>query len=78
MEGADTAGGWPRAAGGIGASMATENGRPDLDDVMVPTEHPHSDHCEHAKVGKHVDDDELQHRTEHERDLVTDGRADLQ
>ena len=78
MEGAETAGGWPCAAGGIGASMATENDQPDLDDVMVPTEHPHSDHRKHAKVGKHVDDDELQHRTEHERDLVSDGRADLQ
>ena len=42
----------------------------DLDDVMVPTEQAHPDHREHAKASKHLDDDELARRTEHERQAV--------
>ena len=40
---------------------------------MVPTEEVHPDHREHAKQGKHVDDDELERRTQHERELVAEG-----
>jgi hypothetical protein len=42
----------------------------DLSDVMVPTEHVHSDRKEHAKTPKHVDDDELDRRIDQERDIV--------
>jgi hypothetical protein len=48
----------------------TENDTPDLVDVMVPTEHVSPDHHEHAKTPKHVDDDELAERTEHEREAT--------
>jgi hypothetical protein len=44
---------------------------PRLDDVMVPSEEVHPDHREHAKMPKHLDDDELARRTQHERDVVT-------
>jgi hypothetical protein len=44
--------------------------REELSDVMVPSEEVHPDHREHAKMPKHVDDDELSRRTEHERNLV--------
>jgi hypothetical protein len=40
---------------------------PNLDDVIVPTEHPTPDHHQHGKTPKHVNDDELEHRTEQER-----------
>ena len=40
--------------------------------VMVPTEETHPDHREHAKQPKHVDDDELERRTEHERQIVAE------
>lgn len=43
---------------------------PNLDDVLVPTEEVHPDHRAHAKEGKHVDQDELDRRTEHEREEV--------
>ena len=39
---------------------------PDLDDVMDETEHPHPDHHEHAKMPRHLDDDEPERRTRHE------------
>jgi hypothetical protein len=48
----------------------TPDDAPDLDDVMVPTEEAHPDRREHAKLPKHVDDDELEQRTEHERQIV--------
>ncbi|MBY6410379.1 hypothetical protein HQ346_02280 [Rhodococcus sp. BP-252] len=41
---------------------------PNLDDVIVPTEEVHPDHREHAKEPKHLDDTELDARTEHERE----------
>jgi hypothetical protein len=50
--------------------MSESNERPDLDDVMTPTEEVHPDRKEHAKEGKHLDDAELQARTRHERELV--------
>jgi hypothetical protein len=34
---------------------------------MTDTEQPHPDRCEHAKSPKHVDQDDLDRRTEHER-----------
>lgn len=42
----------------------------DSNDVMVPTEEVHSDHREHAKQSKHLDDNDLQRRTQHERNIV--------
>lgn len=50
--------------------MADENNTPDLDDVMVPTETVTPDHREHAKEAKHLDDDALEKRAEHEQQLV--------
>jgi hypothetical protein len=44
--------------------------RNEISDVMVPSEEIHPDHQAHAKTPKHVDDDELARRSEHERDLV--------
>ena len=40
---------------------------PTLDDVITPTEQAIPDHREHSKVGHHVNDGELQRRTEQER-----------
>ncbi|AMY52644.1 hypothetical protein [Rhodococcoides fascians] len=45
----------------------SENNEPTLDDVMIPTEEAHPDHKEHAKTPKHLDDGDLDARTEHER-----------
>jgi hypothetical protein len=53
--------------------LMADDDRDDLADVMVPTEEIHPDRREHAKTPKHVDDDELARRTEHEREEV---RAD--
>ncbi|MDO3635700.1 hypothetical protein [Mycolicibacterium arseniciresistens] len=51
--------------------MATDD-RTDLSDVMIPSEEVHPDRKEHAKTPKHLDDDELARRTEHERQIVGD------
>ncbi len=40
---------------------------PTVDDVIEPTEQAAPDHREHAKTPKHLDDDELERRTEQER-----------
>ncbi len=48
----------------------TPNDPADLNDVMAPTEEVHPDHREHAKQSKHLDDDDLARRTQHERDIV--------
>jgi hypothetical protein len=50
--------------------MTDEHTEPTLDDVLVPTEEAHPDHREHSKTAKHVDSDELDQRTAHERDEV--------
>jgi hypothetical protein len=42
----------------------------DLNQVMVPTEEVRPDHREHAKESKHLDDGELERRTQHEREIV--------
>ena len=57
---------------GYGSDMTEPPEVPDLDDVMVPSETVHPDHREHAKSPKHLDDDELARRTEHERKEVAD------
>ena len=44
---------------------------PNLDDVLPVTEQAVPDHREHAKTPKHLDDEELERRTEQER-LETD------
>ena len=41
--------------------------REELDEVMTPTEQAVPDHHAHGKTPKHVNDDELERRTEHER-----------
>ena len=48
----------------------TSHDATDLNDVMVPTEEVHPDHREHAKEAKHLSEDELERRTQHERDIV--------
>jgi hypothetical protein len=48
----------------------SEHNEPTLDDVMIPTEEAHPDHKEHAKTPKHLDDSDLDARTEHERNEV--------
>ena len=54
----------------------TPDDAPDLNDVMVPTEEAHPDHREHAKQSKHLDDDELERRTAHEREVVDAQQAE--
>jgi hypothetical protein len=56
--------------------MADNDDQTNLDDVLVPTEQPHPDHRAHAKEDKHLDDDELQRRTEHERHLLERDRSE--
>jgi hypothetical protein len=57
---------FPRPVGHSHA-ISKPNERPDLDDVMRPTEEVHLDRREHAKEAKHRDDAELERRTRHER-----------
>ena len=49
--------------------MAADD-REDLSEVIIPSEEAHPDHREHAKSPKHLDDDDLARRTQHERDVV--------
>ena len=50
--------------------MTQPHDTPNLDDVITETEQAVPDHHEHAKTPKHLNDDELEHRTELERDEV--------
>jgi hypothetical protein len=53
--------------------MATDDNthsNPDLSDVLPVGEEADPDHREHSKLPKHVDDDELDARTEQERQAV--------
>jgi hypothetical protein len=50
--------------------MTSSNDATNLNDVMVPTEEVHPDRREHAKESKHLDDGDLERRTEHEREIV--------
>jgi hypothetical protein len=54
----------------------TPDDAPDLKDVMVTTEEVHPDRHEHAKQSKHLDDDELERLTEHEREIVDAQQAE--
>jgi hypothetical protein len=47
--------------------MADEHDEPTLDDVMETTEIASPDHRGHGKMPRHLDDDELERRTEEER-----------
>jgi hypothetical protein len=47
--------------------MTDQHDQPTLDDVMETTEDAVPDHRAHAKTPKHLDDDELERRTEEER-----------
>ena len=55
--------------------MENPNEPASLDEVIVPTEEAHPDHREHAKQPKHLDEDELARRTEHERDIARQGEG---
>jgi hypothetical protein len=46
--------------------MEKSHETPSLDDVMETTEVVKPDHREHAKSPRHLDDDELSSRAEHE------------
>lgn len=46
---------------------------PNLDDGLDTREAPHPDRREHAKIGHRVDDDELERRTQLEREEVEGG-----
>jgi hypothetical protein len=54
----------------------TTSDRPSLDDVMETEESAPHDRSEHAKGYDRPDDDELQHRTEQERQMVGSDDAD--
>jgi hypothetical protein len=56
--------------------MSHAKDEPTLDNVMVPTETVHPDHREHAKSPKHLNDDALDKRAEHEQELVDDAKKD--
>lgn len=45
----------------------TEHDEPNLRDVMEPSESAPRDRAEHGKAPDRYPDDELEHRTEHER-----------
>jgi len=47
--------------------MSETPDEPTLDDVIEPTEQATPDHHAHGKIPKHLNDDELEHRTEEER-----------
>jgi hypothetical protein len=47
--------------------MTGASDNPTLDDVIEPTEQAIPDHRAHGKIGHHVNDDELERRTEQER-----------
>jgi len=49
---------------------------PNLDDVMTPEESAPRDRREHGKSSPRPNDEELQHRTEHERQAVGSDDAD--
>jgi hypothetical protein len=50
--------------------MTAPHDRPDLDDVIEPTESAPHDRQEHGKASPRPNDDVLQHRTEQERQAV--------
>ena len=54
----------------------SEPDRPTLDDVMATTESAPRDRQEHAGGYSRPHDDELQHRTEQERQMVDSDDAD--
>lgn len=54
----------PTTRSGYGRNMS-EN--PNLDDVLPVTEQATPDHRAHAKTPKHLDDEQLERRTEQER-----------
>jgi hypothetical protein len=47
--------------------MANDHDQPTLDDVMETTEKASPHHRDHAKTPRHLDDDDLERRTEEER-----------
>jgi hypothetical protein len=55
--------------------MTAPHDQPNLDDVIVPEEHPTRDRTQHAK-DPHPDDEVLEHRTEEERQAVGSDDAD--
>jgi hypothetical protein len=59
-----------------GAPMTGPHDRPTLDDVMDTEESAPRDRSAHGKADPRPDDEELQHRTEHERQAVGSDDAD--
>jgi hypothetical protein len=59
-------------------TLMTSDDATDLSDGLVPTESVHPDHHEHAKESKHLDDEELASRAEHERKIVNANRETKQ
>lgn len=53
---------------------APDHDQPTLDDVIDPTESAPRDRQEHAKAPARLDDEVLEHRTEHERHEVEQER----
>lgn len=47
--------------------MSNQHDQPTLDDVMETVEEARPDHRAHGKTPKHLDEDELERRTEEER-----------
>lgn len=54
--------------------MTESHDQPNLDDVIQPTESAPRDRQEHGKAPAKPNDDELEHRTQHER--IAAGIAD--
>ncbi|MEU3475901.1 MULTISPECIES: hypothetical protein [Nocardiaceae] len=50
--------------------MSREENVPHLDGAMIPTETTTPDHREHAKTPKHLDDQNLTERANHEKRLL--------
>ena len=63
-----------RFSHGYHRTMSTPDEKPTLDDVLPTTEEAHPDHREHAKQPHPVDDEELERRTEHEREQTATER----
>jgi hypothetical protein len=59
-----------------GASMTGPHDHPTLDDVMDTTEAAPRDRSAHGKADPRPNDEELQHRTERERQAVGSDDAD--
>ena len=53
---------------------APDRDEPTIDDVLEPTEDVRPDRRSHAKTPRHLDEDDLERRTQHEREEIADER----